>query len=475
MAVIFRSGLQTAVVIAVFLLQTQVGCVAESILLGRLSNALGGADRQGHCSVWWSFDGDIKLSDKVELPLRACFSSAPRFADSCLGQGWWLPLLEGSVVRQAERAVLVNTPGGGLLAMASDAQNPEEFSTPDQRYKGRETGQGRFEIKGSDGWMLRFHKGRLTTMETPGGEVLTWEYADSRVTRVDSNRNGELMTMTYDPKTTLLTSLRVVKTGRKYAFNFGQLPMIAKLGDLNAVTGVAPTLNSISLGGLRLAAFHFEPSDKLDELRLSIEQLNKPADQQKEGYAWEPVSGIIRKDPKGTFEVLPPKEPNGFASVARVSSKGGSRESYTYDIHTGVADFVGPDGLRRRRTYNLAPGAAHGKTRKTEVFDEATKSFKTLYQASFDKDGKLLRATQDGETQSWTYKPGEVDVYKQAADGQQKNLQYTRKLGNDGETLSTVFSDGVKIEYVKDSNGKDQAIVSKDGVSIKVDINKSTE
>lgn len=475
MVITSRSGLLTAIVMAAFWMLAQVGgCRAESPLLVRLSNALGGGDRQGHCTVWWSFDRDVTLSDKVELPLRASFSSAPRFADSCLGQGWWFPLLESSVVRQAERAVMVNTPGGGLLAMASDTINPEEFYTPDQRYIGREVGQGRFEIKGVDGWVLRFHKGRITTMEMPSGEVLTWEYADNRVTSIESNRNGEVMSMTYDTKTTLLASLHVAKTGLKYAFDFGQLPMIGRLGDLNTVTGVVPTLNGVSKDGTALAAFHFEPSEKIDELRLSIEQPNKAVHPHTEDYAWEPVSGIIRKDPKGTFEVQPPKEPNGIATLARIPSlsNGGTRESYSYDIRTGVADIVGQDGLRRRRTYNLAPGAAYGKTRKTEVFDEASQSFKTLYQASFDKDGKLLRATTDGETQTWAYKSGEVEVFKQTPTSQQKDLQYTRKLDRNGGTLATVFSDGVKIEYGKDSKGNDQAIVSKDGVSIKVDINK---
>ena len=357
-----------------------------------LNNALGFADRQGNCAVWWFFDHEIKLSEGRALPLRMQFNSNPRYsADSCLGHGWWFPILESTVVQNDEGTVVMNGPGGYPFYFLRDPGKPGAFLTQDLKYKGQQTDSG-FDVEGEDGWKFHYHLGRLRRAQTPQGDELTWRYDKNCVVGITSRADGDLLRAQYDSANGLLKSLAGKQGEPSLSFTYGQVPLVVASPVGNTISNVLPTLGGVKdqegLGG----SFTISPAEDLAQLKLSLDYRTKDLRRHLEQYAWSTQTKAILQDNFGTYQVAGQNQKDSHAQITRLNTDG-SLEKYSFDSKTGILEAQERSGIRFRKYMTFTPGASYGRTRKIETAPGADQPFVTSYQAVYGSHA-ILRETE---------------------------------------------------------------------------------
>ncbi len=185
------------------------------------ANRLGWVDSVGQLSIWIADGGALDLGNGESLPLNMQFSGMQeRIADGALGAGWWLPLLESTVVKKSARSVLLATVGGTstwLWRMPKEEGEPERFRSQNHQWMGRVADGGRFYITGPDGWKLTYRDGRIESATTPKGKELRWSYDGNKRVRSIVAEGGEKLLKVSSNHAGLIEKI-VLADGRSLGF-----------------------------------------------------------------------------------------------------------------------------------------------------------------------------------------------------------------------------------------------------------------
>lgn len=359
------------------------------------NNALGAADRRGNFSLR-EIISEAKLFAGVEgdLPLGIMFNSDQRCcANSCLGYGWWFPMLESTVSQVDENNVVMYGPGGMALYFARDPKASDVYLTRDFRYRGRQASEKDFTVEDGKGWALSFHEGRLFRLRAPDGDEFKWNYVANRVTSIVSKKNGELLRAQYDPQTGLLKSLETSSAdgrGRKITLSYTQVPLIARMtGDLRAIQRLLPSLAEVKRKNGEGVKFDIEASNDLAEYRMFKVQTDADGTIQKDRYSWRADGRLLVSDTSSTYHVIQPDDRWEHAKIERIFPDG-TQAGYAYNAKTGILEEAPRGGGRKTTSYILSPGPAFGKIRRRTQPSGEELGFE------YDQTGRLLRRTIKG-------------------------------------------------------------------------------
>lgn len=283
-------------------------CLVGSVVLGggisngydfpNPANRLGMADEMGYLSIWCNFDRDLELAGgHGKIPLRFQFSSNQRrMVDSCLGHGWWVPMLESAIYQKSEREVLLNGLGGESINLIRDPDRRDEFQSINHQWKGALLGGDRFKIDGPDGWAFLYDAGRIRQAVTPKGDTLKWIYEKDRVKKIESTKFGVLLSATFESDSGLLQRIDYNK-GDWVAFGYGDYPVMVNIQEEWLPVEILPTVNQIVTSDEFQAEFILSPPRDGQGYKMQISESGEGESLKPSVLEWDQrTNGIVSDD-----------------------------------------------------------------------------------------------------------------------------------------------------------------------------------
>jgi hypothetical protein len=422
-----------------------------------LSNALGFSDRQGFCSIWWNFDEKVDAGSGVELPIRLQFNSFQQsMADSCLGAGWWFPLLESTVVRENEKTVLANLPEGDVLRLHPSKTEQGKFHSMDHTRTGTLLEGDVFKLEGKDGWHFAYEKGRLKEARTPGGDVLHWDYDGSKVSRIISKASGTLLEARYDLATGLLEEIVFGKGKEGVRFGYTDFPLLTTVADRSMVSRLVKGLGKVESRRGFTADVAYQPMEDANSLEMVVNHATKGGAKGVDKYRWSAQNGLIQRDNFGPYVVQGGGVDAGdVVFYVENVTRAGKKMSYQYDRKKMEAVYGAADGRKFIYQYIGTPGSGFGKLRRVVDIMPDGKEI-VSFVGQFDNAGNLLRsvnaagrASKVEKINSWN--PAEaVPLIFAFSTADKEDLDITGPLGR----LVGAVINGTPYIYVNDESGK---------------------
>lgn len=399
---------------------------------GAIANPLGWADRWGNFSIWFKFDDGIKLGKgELELPVRFQFSSKQRFfADSCLGQGGWMPLLESTVAQDTERDILMTTLGGHFVRLTKFPGSGGQYRSRNRQWYGLLKPGDAFDVRGPEGWRYFFDKGRLRRAETPSGDVLSWRYSDNRVVGLVSRNLGEIVSAGYSDKGLLE---RLDYNGQDWLqFEYGRYPILTSVLGGAVVTGVVPVLTKIGAADGYEGYVNIVPAESGSDYEF---QLLEKGVREPMVVQWHAVSGQITLAEGLKYSAEYKDNSNIYPLLTRREGDSGPEESYYFDVNSLVATRDAMDGRKTSIRYSGLPGASSMAPVELQVSTRED-GISWTEKKYYDADGRVLRKISGKRMVKYRY-------------NNDKSVEVTHSLRNGKILLSETF-DGQGRLYISE-------------------------
>ncbi len=279
---------------------------------------------------------------------------------------------------------------GKTLYLRRDPKERNKFRTLDQQWTGILTGAD-ITISRDDGWELKYNNGRLTSLTTDTGRKLKWISNGAKAMAIHEGVKP-LLKVEVRPKEVLF-----VANLRQHTVTFDKRPQIGVVLGQKVIEGFGESLGSWNWPNGETEKFEFNTTeDATPRLvftdREKIETL----------YTWDAATGRLLTEGDWKYEVVGKmNEPSALPAVYRVNSDG-KKEGMAVDAPLGIytkLDGAGAETI----TYTIhEPGPAYSKVQK--IIRKTEQSEKTVYKASFDEIGRLVREIdEDGFTTTYSF------------------------------------------------------------------------
>jgi len=407
-------------------------------------NHFDGLDEQGHVMFVDSL-GNLALQDGTTLPLYTMFKSSWTNSSPYLGQGWMLPLLDSRIVQVDDNAFQLWMPNGRYQYLGRDAGNPNLLN-----------GQSgwKAEIQGNTitawatcGWKLTYDSGKISSITTPGNQVLEMTYRDGQITEVRDN-GAPVLSVSVDPNSGLVDGLTV--NGKTIGLKESNKPVVQVVDGKTVVGQVSPSLSQATLADGTSKTYQFKVDDKTNP-ELIVD---------KRTISWDPVTQLATKDGDWTYDIKPDAEGAGQPDITRTNSKGQS-EFYSLNPWTGTETVQGMNGVRQiTDTFiNSSTLAGHIRSVSRSVNGSSAVLIKRY---DYDETGKMIRETLYGTTpHQFIFKYNSFG--KQIEVDKDGTLFMTKTFDAQGRLLSKQFSTGLRETYSYLTDGVEQTTHLKSG------------
>jgi len=396
-------------------------------------NHFDGLDEQGHVMFVDSL-GNLALQDGTTLPLYTMFKSSWTNSSPYLGQGWMLPLLDSRIVQVDDNAFQLWMPNGRYQYLGRDAGNPNLLN-----------GQSgwKAEIQGNTitawatcGWKLTYDSGKISSITTPGNQVLEMTYRDGQITEVRDN-GAPVLSVSVDPNSGLVDGLTV--NGKTIGLKESNKPVVQVVDGKTVVGQVSPSLSQATLADGTSKTYQFKVDDKTNP-ELIVD---------KRTISWDPVTQLATKDGDWTYDIKPDAEGAGQPDITRTNSKGQS-EFYSLNPWTGTETVQGVDGVMLLTERFVNAESLNGRLRKVTQIKNGVRTI--LSKCDYDEKGRLTR-----EFIILT-KPHDL-TYKYNSQGRQSEIDMDNKIyllkqyDSQGRLALKTLWNHVKQAYTYNENG----------------------
>jgi len=368
---------------------------------GEPGNTVGAANSFGNLTISGHL-GTVKFSKEEEFPLLYQFTSHREANSPHLGKGFFVPLLESSIVDHdwlLERTTL----GGATHFLYRSAHDPNHFDSLDLSESAERRGSGSgLVVKTRDGFELDYRDNRLVGFKTPGGVRVTLRYNGEVCASVDSPGMGSAVAFTERGK-----EAREIRTHvGTYKLRMQPYPAI---GD--APGDPSPTLAEIGWPDGRATTFAFSVEKQSARARLDIAYAGESA-----SYVWDPTSDEIREAGGVKYSVSPLIREYDASSehiesgVYRIQRDYPDRTRHVFvcDEDKGIIEETQRDKSETLSYVFTARGPTYGRVRKKERL--GNNGEKTIfYQAFYDVNGRLIREVKEGHVMFHLYADGKID------------------------------------------------------------------
>jgi YD repeat-containing protein len=431
------------------------------------SAQVGSAGLYGDLQLWREVDGvGLDMGKGSYLPLRFKFSSATD-TGGMMGPGFYCPMFEARNILVREKLMEAFLPCGKRLYLRRDTMDPTRFQSPDQEWTGLLDGDD-FVIWRDDGWKVTYRQNRLAEIQNDSNHTFEWSYNDQGVPTgvsedgqpgigVETDINGKLSGFTYQNK--------------RYTVDFADRPAMEVV---NGQTLVGKLVSAVS-------AFHY-PDGKTETYRVLLAPPDLTptldfidADKQETVYTWDAPTGHLasEKGPGGnwTYQVGEVTVADGVPTIARTNDQG-QTEGMALDNTTGTYTATNLDGSTIITRTFRTPGPLYGKVHKVEKIVNGQTS--TIYQASYDEMGKLIRIVDEqGIITKYIYDPSghevkrtvelskDADLIKSLARQEKIRLKQIQQERNVGKYQEEIYSLALFYMHQMLAFDKANALISK--------------
>ncbi len=368
---------------------------------GGPGNVVGAANSFGDLVISGHL-GTVKFSKDEEYPLRYQFTSYRGVESPHLGKGFFVPLLESSVLDHdwlLERTTL----GGATHFLYRSAHDPDHYDSLDLSETAERRGSGSgLAVKTGDGFELDYRDGRLVGFKTPGGARVVLRYDGDACASVDSSGAGSAVAFATRGK-----EARELRThAGTHRLRMGPYPAIGE------GTGEAPaTLAEIGWPDGGTTTFAFSTEAKPPRARLDIAYGGESAT-----YLWNAVSdqvleaGGVRYRVAPLFREYDPAEEHIVSGMYRIEREypDRTRHVYIHDEDKGVIEETQRDGTETITHVFTARGPTYGRVRKKERFVKGGAKV-LFYEAFYDVKGRAIREVNEGRVMFHLYPDGQLD------------------------------------------------------------------
>jgi hypothetical protein len=372
---------------------------ANPVDLSAPGGELGSANPKGYLEIWREIDGvGLQLGKGSYLPFRYKFSSDPSIG-GILGPGFYLPMFEARNVLIREQVMRAYLPCGKGLYFWRDTVDPNKFLTPDKEWTGYITGvDGEdFTVWRDDGWKVLYHKSRLTSITSDDKNTFTWSYDNGGGATVSENGRSII---TMEPNVAGRVAAFVFD-GKRYEVEYAERPVTEMLMGQVAIKELDQALTSFKYPDATTDTFKFV----LTPARVPTLTFNDK-DKHQTLYTWDAASNYIATEtgPQGdwTYTIGAATQDFGVPPISRTSSEG-KTEKIAVDNKMGTYTSTAADGVITVTHVFETPGPLYHLVHKVEKMEG--KTTKTIFHASYDEDGRLIRSIdENGFVNTFSYK-----------------------------------------------------------------------
>jgi hypothetical protein len=339
-----------------------------------------GVDEKGTVSYWEKIS-DLDLGKGIKIPLIMGFESSSNLSSPYLGEGWTLALLDSNIVQIDDKRFIMVQPDGWTSRFGRK-ETTDTILSGEKGWMASINGN-QITVWAKCGWKLLYTDGKITSIETPQNQVLSYVYEGGIVKEIDED-GVPILKVAIDPTTGIVSGL-AFSDGKNISIAEGQKPHIENINGQNVVGEVKPSLQKLTLANGSVESFKFAVTPKLLPT-LNISEANN-----NRSFSWEPATKLILQDGDWSYKIVPAKEQFSNAQITRVNGTGQS-EYWYYDHHDGQEITQSLNGVKRIKEF-FTTGILKGKVRKIEQVTSAGQTT-LLYAASYDESGNLIRVVQ---------------------------------------------------------------------------------
>jgi hypothetical protein len=339
------------------------------------TNHFDGVEEHGYVSYWEEI-GEADLGDGLRIPVNINFNSHRESSSPYLGKGWMVALLESHVEPLDENSMKVVMPDGWNFYFRRDG-NTETWHG-NAGWVGQ-TNNTLFTITAPCGWRIKFDGGKILEIDSNKNRTLSYKYNGPVATEVDVDGKAFLQ-VENNASTNIPADILI--GGQKVDFSLAQRPRVMTKLTENLVTGFDPSLSQLQWPNGKKESFTFGTDKSLNPILDIIH-----SDQPQRSFTWDATTRQIKTDGEWTYNLTP----SNHGALNRSNTSG---QTEIYSAAHGVTMEQGIDGVGRITTVFVNAGPLSGKVRKIELIQDGSK--RTVYQASYDELGQLVRENKDG-------------------------------------------------------------------------------
>lgn len=392
-----------------FLLLLSTWFIAGAFLgageLSRASNVVGDANCFGELQ-FTSHLGSVGLSNGERTQLYYQYSSFREYESPHLGRGFFVPLLEATLIDH-DYFLEATTLGGGKVFLYRLPANPKRFVSLNGANHVEKRGDDQFIRKTEDGFELKYRAGKLLEVKTPAGARLVYDYEGDVCKSIRSSSGAMVCTFTRAG-----ADRAVLATDRgKFGLTFQKHPDSYDSDYRPEGTPAIMTLASAIWPDRKVTTFAYPESaeSELQLMKMEYDGISMEA-------AWEKENGFLLRCDGVDYEILSlyrdvdyeaEKRSTGSYSIKR-TFEDGDWSSYFHDEDGGYSEYRDSDGAASRTHYINTRGPTFNLVRKRENINGGKwepETAEVVYEAFYDIDGDLLREIQAGRA-TWHIREG---------------------------------------------------------------------
>jgi len=365
-----------------------------------------------------------------------------RVGDGVLGVGWWVPVLESSVVQIDENTIRLSTLGGESIFLS--LVEPGVYESRGWRVDLTEGNV--VKAVGPGGWTYAYRDGLIRKAVPPKGESIEWSYDLKGRGPEKISRGGiDLVIVRFGEEGK--AKVIEVSGGPRFDFTFGDYPILSESGaivDLRpAMSGFVQGVENAGASGLFQNNVTLETDS--ESSTVYVMHCDTPIIG-KDRISWS-VDGRLLSDLNGNYKFT--KVTPGRGYIIKKECVGGVAESYEWDPGKFLQTYI--NGHQKVVTSFVGvEGASFLKKQKIE--DYSADRLVNVKRNLFSESGGLLRTTEENVL------TGKVRVSEFDEEGELKTIEedgkvVSRNLGAGSNEVISIIEDGVTTS-LKFENGK---------------------
>jgi len=298
--------------------------------------------KRGAFESWLNDGSEIEIGKGKSINLILNFSLDQRnFRSSILGDGWWFPFLESSVVKLGSGSVRLHLPGGQRMELMPDRNG--QFSGPSGDWRA-EVEDEKFIARRGDGWVLTYEDGRLRNAVSPTGDEFVWNFSNRRPRSVELN-GRVFIELKYSNKTKLVDSIYFPSDKSKMSFNHGVIPKFARLHGREVIVESLPSISGFRHRDRQMTMVSdFVSIDDHASVQIRFAGGDPPADPRAQSsFTVDKITGRLVSDELYEYQVDLSQQ--NIRSYTRVKKVSGEIEKIVSDDGRGIRKRVYPGGI----------------------------------------------------------------------------------------------------------------------------------
>jgi len=366
------------------------------------ANAFGNLKFNGHL-------GAIELSRAEIYNFYFQYSSYSEYESPFLGKGFFVPLLEASLIDH-DYFLEATTMGGVKIYMYRLPAEPNRFVSLNGKNSATKLQGEKFVRETEDGFKFEYDEGRLERLQTPKGTQLVFEY-DGELCKTIRSSTGVVVCSINKIANDAKSSFKTARG--KYELEFQVFP---SAGDSSKLPP-SYTLNTIAWPDGAETQFSYSYLDDTGNIKMQMRYQDDVMD-----FIWNKDTDLLVSADRVDYEITPLQRANPTSKTRRAERvvtgvytirqqfEDGSWELFSHDEDAGYSDVEKSNGEIIRTHYINTRGPIYNLVSKRERIrkvSEVQHIAEVYYEAFYDAKGNLLRQVRDGKI-TWHLRKGGI-------------------------------------------------------------------